>query len=195
MPGEGSFGHIFTMQLEPPKTYWQPRPRAHKPTNNPWNGTSPTTPCHHATYPPRPQQTRTQNTSERSPTTPPRPHRPPPPEGHLRHTGRHPSPHGRRLVLPIYPTRPPSGPHDPPGVDAGEKQRQRVGHGRRPSLGRHLESHHGRLPGSSTRNLPLLARGHQARPPRPPSISQLETRPHHHPPCPRPPSTPTDTRR
>ena len=32
---------------------------------------------------------------------------PPPPKGHLRHTGQHPSPHGRRAVLPVHPTRPP----------------------------------------------------------------------------------------
>ena len=38
----------------PSDTYWQPRPRAHKPTSNPRNRRSPTTPCHHAPYPPRP---------------------------------------------------------------------------------------------------------------------------------------------
>ena len=66
----------------PSDTYWQPRPRAHKPTSSPRNGRSPTTPCHHAPYPPRPPQTRTRNTSLRSPTltAPPRPHRPPPPQ-------------------------------------------------------------------------------------------------------------------
>ena len=32
---------------------------------------------------------------------------PPPPKGHLRHTGQHPSPHGRGAVLPVHPTRPP----------------------------------------------------------------------------------------
>ena len=125
--------------------------------------------------------------------TPPAP--PPPPKGHLRHTGQHPSPHGCRAVLPVHPTRPPGGPRDPPGVQAGEQERQRVGHGGRPSLGRHLERHQGRLPGSSSRNLPPPARGHQARPPRPPSVPQLETPPHHHPPPPPPQShqwTPED---
>ena len=77
----------------------------------------------------------------------------PPQKGHLRHTGRHPSPHGRRAVLPVHPPRPPGGPRVPPGVEAGEKERQRVGHGGRPSLGRQLERHHGRLPGSGSRNL------------------------------------------
>ena len=67
---------------------------------------------------------------------------PPPPQGHLRHTSRHPGPpHGRRAVLPIRPTRDPCGPRDPPGVEAGERERQRVGHGGRPSLGRRLERH------------------------------------------------------
>ena len=35
----------------PSDTYWQPRPRAHKPTSNPRNRRSPTTPCYHAPYP------------------------------------------------------------------------------------------------------------------------------------------------
>ena len=70
------------MSSRPSDTYWQPRPRAHKPTSNRRNRRSPTTPCHHAPYPPRPPQTRMRNTSERSPTptAPPRPHRPPPPK-------------------------------------------------------------------------------------------------------------------
>ena len=54
--------------------------------------------------------------------TPPLP--PPPQRGHLRHTGQHPNPHGRQAVLPPHPKRPPSGPRDPPGVEAGEKERQ-----------------------------------------------------------------------
>ena len=124
----------------------------------------------------------------------PRRHAPTPlPKGHLRHTGRHPTRHGRRAVLPVHPTKPPSGPRDPPGVEAGEKERQPVGHRRRPSLGGHLERHHGRLLESGSRNLPPPARGHQARPPRPPSIPQLETPPHHYPPPPRPQSTPMDS--
>ena len=114
-------GTTTTTSSQPSDTYWQQRPHAHKPTSNPRNRRSPTTPCHHTPYPPRPPQTRTRNTGERSPTTPPRPHRPPPPKGHLRHTGRNPSPHGRQAVLPVHPTRPPSGPRDPPGVEAGKK--------------------------------------------------------------------------
>ena len=75
-------GTTTTTSSRPSDTYWQPRPRAHKPTSNPRNHRSPTTPCHHAPYPPRPPQTRTRNTTERSPTptAPPRPHRPPPPK-------------------------------------------------------------------------------------------------------------------
>ena len=140
----------------PSNTHWQPRPRAHKPTSKPRNRRNPTTPCHPAPYPPQPPRTRTRNTSEGNPTTPPRPRAPPPlPQGHLRHTSRHPGPpHGRRAVLPIRPTRGPSRPRDPPGVEAGESKRQRVGHGGRPSLGRHLERHHGHLPGSSIRPTP-----------------------------------------
>ena len=101
-------GKTTSTSSRPSNTYWQPRPRAHKPTSNPRNRKSPTTPCHHAPYPPRPPQTGTRNTSERSPTpaAPPRPHHPPP-KGHLRHAGQHPSPHGRRAVLPVRPTRPP----------------------------------------------------------------------------------------
>ena len=68
-----------------------------------------------------------------------------------------------------------------------------MGHRGRPSLGRHLKRHRGRLPGGSSRNLPPPARGHQIRPPRPPSVPQLETPPHRHPPPPRPQSTPMDT--
>ena len=54
----------------------------------------------------------------------------------------------------------PRGPRDPPGVGAGEKERQRVGHGGGPSLGRHRGRHQGRLPRSSSPNLPPPARGH-----------------------------------
>ena len=70
------------MFSRPYDTYWQPRPRAHKPTSNPRYRRSPPTPCHHAPYPPRPPQTGARNTSERSPspTAPPCPHRPPPPK-------------------------------------------------------------------------------------------------------------------
>ena len=75
-------GTTTTTSSRPSDTYWQPQPRAHKPTSNPRNRRSPTTPCHHAQYPPRPPQTRTRNTSERSrtPAAPPRPLRPPPPK-------------------------------------------------------------------------------------------------------------------
>ena len=75
-------GKTTTTSSRPSDTYWQPRPRAHKPTSNPRNRRSPTTPCHHTPYPPRPPQTGTRNTSERSPTptAPPRRHRPPPPK-------------------------------------------------------------------------------------------------------------------
>ena len=54
-----------------------------------------------------------------------------------------------------------------------------MGHGGEPSLGRHLQRHHGRLPGSGSRNLPPPAWKHHARPRRPSSIPQLETPPHH----------------
>ena len=76
-----SAGTTTTTSSRPSDTYWQPRHRAHKPTSNPWNRRSRTTPCDHAAYTPRPPQTRTRSTSERSPspTVPPRPHRPPPP--------------------------------------------------------------------------------------------------------------------
>ena len=75
-------GTTTTTSFQSSDTYWQPRPRAHKPTSNPRNRKSPTTACHQAPYHPRPPQTRTRNTSERSPTptAPPRPHRPPPPK-------------------------------------------------------------------------------------------------------------------
>ena len=101
-------GKTTTTSSRPSDTYWQPQPRAHEPTSNPRNRRSPTTPCHQPPYPPRPPQTGMRNTSERSPTptAPPRPHRPLP-KGHLRHTGQHPSPHGRPAVLPVRPTRPP----------------------------------------------------------------------------------------
>ena len=73
-------GTTTTTSSRPSDTYWQPRPRAHKPTSNPRNRRSPTTPCHRAPIPLRPPQTRTRNTSERdrTPTAPPRPHPPPP---------------------------------------------------------------------------------------------------------------------
>ena len=53
----------------------------------------------------------------------------------------------------MRPPRTPSGPRDPPGVEAGERGRHRVGPGGQPSLRRLLGRHHGQLPGSSSRDL------------------------------------------
>ena len=45
-------GTTTTTSSRRSNTYWQPRPRAHKPTSKPQNRRNPTTPCDPASYPP-----------------------------------------------------------------------------------------------------------------------------------------------
>ena len=162
-----------------------PRPQAHHQATEPQEPDHPMQP---RSIFPAPTADQNAGHQQKEPKHAPTPPPPPPPQGHIRHTSRHPRPlHRRRAVLPIRPTRAPSGPRDSPGLE------QEKGNDNEWGTGDDLlweNTSKGTM--EQQPRLTPAARGHKAQPPRAPSFPQLETPPHHHPPPPHPKSASMD---